>query len=227
MKTLMTIALTGMLAWAAPLQDAENICYDCHKKAGTHLKDLSECKICGSMGGSCCTSLCCDTRVYVCAKCGRKSPANWPEGGKAVDGIQMSIKPVAKAFKVGEPVELVVKITNTGEAAWTRTNHAYSHGGFDVHTCWTAKAGGRSITNMSKVVYVCPQVEGHADQTATLTLAAGASIVYKVSASEGFVVQNSIRKPALISAEAGEITIQLTELTLNAASNELKVTIAK
>lgn len=178
-----------------------DVCFDCHRKEGTHLKDLSECAICGWMGGSCCTKLCCDASAYTCKSCGRKSPANWPEGGKAVDGLQISIK------KSTKPGEVVVKVTNTGDKDWSKSNHAYSHGGFDKHTYWTAG----QTTNRDDVLYVCPQELSHTNRTATYTLAAGASVVYRIQTT----------------GLSGEVAIRVTEFVLGAESNEVKVKIGK
>lgn len=178
-----------------------DVCFDCHRKEGSHRKDLTECSVCGWMGGSCCTEICCDASAYTCKKCGRASPANWPEGGKAVEGLRISIKPSTT------PGEVVVKLTNTGEKEWSRSNHAYSHGGFEKHSYWTSGKLG----NRDDVIYACPQELSHTSRTATLSLAAGASVVFKVKAT----------------GLAGEVPIRVTEFVLGAESNELRLKIGK
>lgn len=224
MRILSVVLILGLSSLAA--QEKDRICFDCHRKEGTHLKDLRKCGVCGWMGGSCCTQLCCDTSAYRCKTCGKEAKPNWPAGGAVVQGLQISIKPAHARVKVGDPIDVVVKVTNTTDKAWSLANHAYSHGGFEHHTEWNVTVGGKTITNDLDVRYLCPQEVSHTEKRGTESLAPRESRVFKVRIAEGHVggTPDSDRKTR-VTDKAGEVALQVTEFVLGAASNEIKVAV--
>jgi len=157
---------------------------------------------------------------------------DWPEGGKIIDGLQMTLKAAQDKHKVGDIVELKVRITNTTDREWSKELQLHSVG-FEGHLVWKGTLpNGLPTAELDVMAFECCK-----PGNVTLKIPAGSHQVYTLRAAEpprknrGRLCSGPVSIGTLqiskIAEQEGTWLIRISEMLLGLQSNETKVIVEK
>ncbi len=162
---------------------------------------------------------------------------DWPEGGKLVEGLQMSLKPSRDRFKVGEIVELKLRIANTTDREWSRDVGPH-YSGFEAHLWWTATRGDR-VPDMPVSAACCPASHFGGPEKLTLKLGAGESKFFTIRAAlppiktrdgklmSGAVSRGGAMQISKLAEEEGTWLVRFSDSLVGLQSPETKVVVER